>query len=514
MSKQSTMLIMPGRGEAARPSGGSLGLSPEMLLKSRRRVEVIAWIVVSLMGVGALFQVVQRLAGGLSQAEMTLNLAGSLLAGGVAMLIVGLARGKFVPDAAVVWIGLVFQILFCLAISWGSTQTSFARYGHPAFMTWVTPLIILFPLLIPVGPRVVVFVGLVAAATEPLSYVALISKENIAFDPYYIGSLINPFAAVAIAWFAARMIHRLNRDVAHARKLGSYQLVERIGRGGMGEVWRAEHALLARSAAIKLVRSETLGSTAPADEQMHRFEHEAQATASLRSAHTVQLYDFGRTGEGAFYLVMELLDGMDLETLVTRFGPLPAARVVHLLCQVCHSLDEAHESGLVHRDIKPANLFIGRYGLDDDFIKVLDFGLVKSHDEPADAGLTNLGTVPGTPAYMSPEAGLGEPIDGRADLYALGCVAYYLLTGTLVFDGETAVGVVAQHIKDLPDPPSSRTELPIPDELEKIVLACLAKNPAERPATARELAELLVACALPAWSSDDAQRWWQIHRPG
>lgn len=218
---------------------------------------------------------------------------------------------------------------------------------------------------------------------------------------------------------------------------------------------------------------------------MTRFRREAEAAANLRSPHTVELYDFGVTDDGTLYFVMELLQGMDLETLVQREGPLPAKRMIHILRQVCESLEEAHANGLVHRDIKPANIHVGRLGLQQDFVKVLDFGLVKSVGGVAsqDSMATAAGLTPGTPAYMAPEIALGGDVDGRADLYALGCVTYYLLTGRLVFEGASSFQVIAKHIQEAPIPPSQRTELAVDPALDHLVLACLAKS--RRPAPER-----------------------------
>jgi serine/threonine-protein kinase len=301
--------------------------------------------------------------------------------------------------------------------------------------------------------------------------------------------------------------------------MGSYQLVERLGSGGMGEVWRAEHRMLVRPAAIKLIRPEVLGATSlDGQHVVRRFEREAQATALLRSAHTVELYDFGRADDGTFYYVMELLDGFDLNELVEQFGPVPPERALHFLRQICASLAEAHEAGLVHRDIKPANMYTCRHGREVDFVKVLDFGLVKHGATAAEGNdrlsAENLGAG-GTPAFMSPEQATGdEQLDGRADLYAVGCVAYWLLTGTTVFSGRTPVETMMMHVHQRPDPPSSRTGSAIPRDLEVIVLACLAKDPEARPQSADELAERLATVRLAReWTPARAREWWDAHRP-
>jgi serine/threonine-protein kinase len=300
--------------------------------------------------------------------------------------------------------------------------------------------------------------------------------------------------------------------------MGSYELIELIGKGGMGEVWRARHRMLARMSALKLIRPETL--TVDGEDgsllMLRRFEREARATATLRSPHTVALYDYGTSEDGCFYYVMELLEGLDLETLVQRFGPVPAGRTISLLSQTAKSLVEAHEKGLVHRDIKPKNIFVCRMGTEADFVKVLDFGLVKQlAAEDKQTLLTRRGVTTGTPQYMAPEVVMGkEDFDGRADIYSLGCVAYWLLTGHLVFDEETAMGAALAHVQTVPVPPSRRTELEIPEALESIVLQCLEKDPANRPQTARALLGLLEACAgAEPWTARDAELWWNLHIP-
>jgi serine/threonine-protein kinase len=322
------------------------------------------------------------------------------------------------------------------------------------------------------------------------------------------------YLIVGVAAVVSRVVVGLGQEVAKARELGSYQLGDLIGRGGMGEVYKATHRMLARPAAIKLIHPETLktsgsGSTAA----LTRFRREATSAASLRSPHTVSLYDFGVTDDGTFYFAMELLEGMDLETLVRAHGPLPASRVVHILRQVCESLEEAHASGLVHRDIKPANIHLGRLGLRDDFAKVLDFGLVKRQVE-ADVTFTqatSAGEASGTPAYMAPETALGQDVDGRADLYALGCVAYYLLTGRLVFEGQGLQQIV-KRLQEDPVPPSQRTELQIPHTLDALVMSLLARDPAGRPATAAEVRARLDAVPVPRWTDEQAADWWRLHQ--
>jgi serine/threonine-protein kinase len=310
--------------------------------------------------------------------------------------------------------------------------------------------------------------------------------------------------AIALTGVASRVLYGLRRDVRDAQRLGQYTLVERVGEGGMGVVYRAEHALLRRPTAVKL-----LPQTERAD-SIKRFEREVQLMAELTHPNTVAIYDYGRTADGVFYYAMEYLDGVDLEGLVAIGGPQPPARVIHLLRQICGSLDEAHARGLIHRDVKPANLFVCRKRSEPDTIKVLDFGLVKDV-LAADAGITVSNMVIGTPQYMAPEAWAApDALDARSDVYSLGAVAYLLLCGSPLFSGESAIEICAKHLHSEPDPPSQRLGQLLPLDLEAIVISCLAKSPDARPASARALREGLDRCAdAGRWHEDDAERWWQ-----
>ena len=325
------------------------------------------------------------------------------------------------------------------------------------------------------------------------------------------------YLLVGVAVVISHVVTSLRQQVAKAREMGSYQLGELLGRGGMGEVYKATHRLLARPAAIKLIRPEMIAAGAPtgAHGAAMRFRREAEAAANLRSPHTVELYDFGVTDDQTLYFVMELLEGMDLESLIRRHGPVPTGRMAHIVRQVCQSLEEAHVAGLVHRDIKPANIHLGRLGLIYDFVKVLDFGLVKPiADRHVEQSLnTQAGLLLGTPGYMAPEMALGDDVDGRADIYALGCVAYSLLTGTQVFDGTTAIDIMSKHLHASPIPPSNRGQFSIPSDLDQLVLACLAKRPEDRPQSAAELAQRLAAIDLEPWTDAQAKAWWLAQAP-
>jgi len=413
--------------------------------------------------------------------------------------------------------GVIFMVphAFALALlnSWAEQPTTMRP------LSGITVLILFFGMLAPARPTKMLAAAVVAASMDAVGvWIAHLRGLPV---PSLLSTLLMfypNFVCAVLAVVPARILYRLGRQIREARALGSYQLVERLGEGGMGEVWLARHRLLARSAAIKLIRPEMLsdGSRDHAALALSRFEREAQATAALTSPHTIRLFDFGLTDDGTFYYVMELLDGRDLESLVREFGPLPPARAMHLMRQVCRSLAEAHAKGLVHRDIKPANIYVCRMGLEYDFVKVLDFGLVK-HEDRSDAPtlLTAAPVTMGTPAYMAPEVILGEAeVDRRVDVYALGCVAYFLLTGQRVFGAENPMKLLMQHVQDEPIPPSRRTEQQIPREIDDLVLACLHKDPKRRPHNAEELFDMACDCRTPdAWNQRAAKGWWEAHLP-
>ena len=384
-------------------------------------------------------------------------------------------------------------------------------------ISWVGVEILLFAALIPTHPRKTVIASLVAASMNPVGM--LIARANGVWD---FGSAWNvmlmhypDFLIAGAAGVISHVVTQLGRQVTRAREMGSYRLGELLGRGGMGEVYKATHTMLARAAAIKLIRPEALGAGNSDGAQLavRRFTREAEAAANLRSPHTVEVYDFGVTDDQTLYFVMEMLEGMDLETLIRQNGPLPAARVIHLMRQVCESLGEAHAKGLVHRDIKPANIHVGQVGLEYDFVKVLDFGLVKEVKRPnaTDTRLTVEGMTVGTPTYMAPELAPDEAFDGRADLYALGCVTYFLLTGQVVFESDNVMRLMVRHIEEKPVPPSRRTDRQIPPLLDDIVLACLAKDPAARPPSAAVVSRALAAAEadIEPWTQEQAAAWWR-----
>jgi eukaryotic-like serine/threonine-protein kinase len=367
-------------------------------------------------------------------------------------------------------------------------------------ITWSGPIILITAGIVPVPPRKMLVAGLIAASMDTVGMVIAGASGEYHYGHLYNALLMHypNFLMLGAAVTISHVVTRLGQQVTREREMGSYRLGELLGRGGMGEVYLATHRMLARPAAIKLIRPEVLAAGDPglAQTAVARFRREAEAAARLRSPHTVELYDFGVTEDGTFYLVMELLEGQNLERLVRQEGALEPARVIHILRQVCESLEEAHSYGLVHRDIKPANIHLGKLGLREDFAKVLDFGLVRSFDGPSEESLTGAaGMTPGTPAYMAPEMAHDRTVDGRADLYSLGCVAYYLLTGRLVFEGDTPLQIILKHLQQPAEPPSRMSDRAIPPALDELVLACLAKRPEDRPATAAELSQRLTQVA-------------------
>ena len=442
----------------------------------------------------------------------------------MAVLLAAVIRSRRVSLPTVMNLGLAFEIVSSYAIAAAEFADPVALESHRGWLglSWVAVWVVLFTVVVPTSPRRAVLAALasVSSVAGIIGLVIATGATSIRVDPapFFFGLVFPYLLVVGMAYVGARVVYHLGTEVKRARELGSYRLEDKLGEGGMGEVWRARHRMLARPAAIKLIRPSFAGNARAASpaEAARRFEREAQSIARLRSPHTVELFDFGVATDGAFYYVMELLDGLDAESLLGRFGPTPPERAIYLLRQICHSLSEAHSCDLVHRDIKPANIFLCRYGEEYDFVKVLDFGLVRAVHDPADVNsvLTRENAVHGTPAFMAPEQAMGSELDGRADIYATGCVAYWLLTGQLVFTADSPMGLLVQHAQTPPTPPSARTDLPIPGALDDIVLSCLAKDPADRPQSARELSLRLAEVeGASCWTQDRAREWWEKHQP-
>ena len=416
-----------------------------------------------------------------------------------------------------VWVMLLNAVLITL-LELSHLDMIAHAVGHPS---WIAILILTSAMIMPATPRRTLIASLIAASMGPIG-IAAAAMFGRAVPPLatVIVLFLPNFIWAVVATLPSAMFQRMGRQIREARELGSYELLEQLGAGGMGSVWRARHRLLAREAAIKLVRQEALGETeSTAQAQRRRFEREAQATALLQSQHSIRLFDFGAADDGSFYYVMELLYGRDLESLVKEFGPLPPERVMYVLRQVCHSLAEAHARGMVHRDVKPANIFLCRMGLEFDFVKVLDFGLVQTRRPDASTAVTETSITAekliGTPAYMAPEIILGrDDVDRRADVYAVGCVAFYLLTGTRVFQDGNQMQMLVDHVHAEAVPPSSRLGAPLPREVDSFVLDCLRKNPNDRPQDAAELLDRITAYNLAGrWSNTQARAWWQARLP-
>ncbi len=412
-------------------------------------------------------------------------------------------------------IGLIYEVIFCFAIAISEQWLPWDSSHMPRGISWVCLALVVFPLTVPATPGKALVAALTGASMGPIALTIAVLKGN-PFPPvdFVLALFLPSYLAAGGAYLLSRTIYQLGRDVTKARQLGSYELIERLGSGGMGEVWRARHRLLARPAAVKLIRPDLLDAKGAneGEKLRRRFEQEAKATSLLESPHTISIYDYGTANDGTFYYVMELLDGLDLQSLVHRYGRLPPERVIHLLRQACNSLAEAHERGLVHRDIKPANIYICKRGIDLDFVKILDFGLVVTHDDAEHklARLTQHGMATGTPSYMAPE--MAEPsnrVDARADIYALGCVGYWMLTGHLVFEAPSAAELLAEHLHARPKRPSERIGESVPEDLEDLIMSCLEKEPSLRPKSARDLAASLERCMdADEWDAPRRAAWW------
>jgi len=416
---------------------------------------------------------------------------------------------------------------YLAAVQYGALL-DLARQGDAAalptltkrFVLYTFVLVVIYGMLIPNTWRRAAWVVALVALAPALSGVLLrlthpelgrFTRQVATLEQVSDNLLILTIGAL-LAVFGTQVINTLRAEAFVARQLAQYHLGEQLGAGGMGEVYRAEHRLLKRPCAIKLIRRERSGDPSA----LARFEREVRATAALSHPNTVEVYDYGRTEDGAFYYVMEYLPGLSLAELVDRHGPLPPGRAVYLLRQACAALAEAHAAGLVHRDLKPANLFSARRGGRYDVTKVLDFGLVQAPAGPedSDSGLSRPGTILGTPHYMAPEqAAADRRLDGRCDLYALGAVAYFLLTGRAPFEGRGPVAAMAAHLHEPVEPPSRRRP-GLPADLEAVILRCLAKAPAARYAGAEALEAALAACACAAdWDARRAERWWHEAEP-
>jgi serine/threonine-protein kinase len=386
--------------------------------------------------------------------------------------------------------------------------------GTAVSAPWVLMMIV-YGIFIPnTWRRCAAVVGIMALAPVAISTTTSLSTDATSGHTrgtYFLFIIMYVGSAAAVATYGAHRIEVLRQEVLATRRLGQYQLKQRLGTGGMGEVYLAEHLLLRRPCAIKLIRPERGGNLT----NLARFEREVQVTATLTHPNTIEIFDYGHAADGTFYYVMEYLPGLSLDQLVGRHGPLPPERVVHLLTQVCSALQEAHTVGLIHRDIKPGNILVCERGGRHDVAKLLDFGLVQAHGlERGEQKLTQEGAIAGTPAFMSPEQAAGRSdLDVRSDIYSLGAVGYFLLTGHPPFVRQTAVHTLAAHIYESPALPSREAD--VPADLEAVVLRCLEKDAAGRFPDAESVERALARCGCAGgWTHERAAQWWLDHSKG
>lgn len=487
----------------------------DLLEDARRRLGLACWVFA--VGLAVAYPAVRIYGiystGGWSRLVPDLSAAVTTC---VAVVLALLVKRRALPTKAVLtaatWLGPVLILGLSITEASAFALGTQLVHGSTPFegISWTCTIILLFPILIPASLRQTAVASYSSALMFPLAlYFFTLFTNTPGMAPFSlaIGAAIPTVICATAAVISSQVLRGLRDKLHSARKVGLYELTEKLGEGGMGEVWRAKHHRLARPVAVKVVKktSPVLGGKRSA-RTLLRFEREAQATAQLTCPHTVTVFDFGIAEDGTFFYVMELLDGMDLRTLIKNHGPQPAERVVHWLIQCCSSLEEAHSVGLVHRDIKPANIVCCRYGLELDFIKVLDFGLVAEVERTAS---DDTQTFAGTPGFAAPEAVLADrPVGPSQDIYSLGCVAYILLAGTGVFCAKSSIKVAMMHVSKTPEAPSVKLGTPIHSDLESIVMDCLEKTPERRPASVAEMRQRLEALNL-QWEQSDAVDWWQ-----
>jgi serine/threonine-protein kinase len=491
-------------------------LPPQIIERISERICLVSAIVatttIALVSMGYYLQ--PEFAAAMQWTSIRLTCIGLVFAS-IALFVV--QRNGWLTRARMLDVALLYQVLVSFSI--GHLETAMASSDPVRGVTYLGLWFFISAFLLPNAPARMAVMAVFSVAAWLLSYWINVQVNAAPQYPDNRLEVLLGQMVVTGAWMLAinHAAVRMHLKQHRAEQLGSYELTSVIGKGGMGEVWRAKHKLLARDAAIKLIRPDVLSASSGRAEAalLKRFEREARVTALLQSPNTVALYDFGESRDGTIYYVMELLNGIDLQTLVDRFGPLHSGRVQNTLIQVCESLEEAHRAGLVHRDVKPKNIFLSKLGLQYDFVKVLDFGLVRVPRHADMSSATLEGITAGTPAYIAPEVALGQAeIDGRADLYSLGCVAYFLLTGHTVFDEASPVAHAIAHVQAPVVRPSERTELPIPRDLEQIVMRLLEKKPEDRFQSAYDLGRKLRALEdIPEFCPYTAAEWWTINLP-
>ena len=501
---------------APREMQGFPSLTAETAELLRSRLLVLAWIVA--IGIGLFLVRALIFPGGQLLLLRTFALAGAV----ICIWRLSISRTQMIG----LWRRLEIVLIVLVALQTVALQVvdmvHYAGLGDSvytnssmlfAYMTWSVSVVV-YAILIPNHWKRAAVILLPAAAI-PLA-VALVLRavsdqvaSSVRSDLVYAGALLT-FVAAGAALMGTFTVNSLRRQLMVAHRFGPYRLTRRLGKGGMGEVYLAEHELLKRPAAIKLIRP---GFDTDA-EVVARFEREVQATAELSHWNTVQIFDYGRTDDGTFYYVMEYLEGQSLQDLVERHGPLPPERVIHLMRQICAALDEAHQAGLIHQDIKPANVVAARCGRQTDIVKLLDFGLVHAiANRESDLPNVVSNRIVGTPRFMSPEQSRGEAPDARSDIYSLGATAFYLLTARPVF-ADRQLNEMFHALQSEKAVMPSRFQGELPGDLVAIVMQCLEKAPAERPADVSVVARELAQCQdAGKWTAGRATEWWQQYEP-
>ena len=447
---------------------------------------------------------------------MTVLCAGLSLFSGAVYFVTSSSK---ISDLEVVIIGFFYVNLGCLAMATAEVvllSTHAASWdGISGMCIWL----VLFPVMVPIHPKLALAAAIIGASTIPVSY-----SIGVAFgiEPLSSEQLVKwflpPYFCAGLSFYAAKRIHKWEEKIVkiqeELQELGSYRLESLIAEGGMGKVWKASHKLLPRDAAIKIVSGKMLAKHDQdrVNELLSLFEKEAKAISTLESPHTVSLFDYGINQEGCLYYVMELLKGYDLASVITKFGPQPVGRVVHIISQACKSLEEAHSKKMIHRDIKPGNIFLCKVGVESDFVKVLDFGLVsalKNSSKKEDNKKAK--SVSGTPGFIAPELLKGEMLDSSADIFALGCVAYWLVSGHPAYNVKSLKDPFS-YVNMVPERLSVRARKQFPDDFEQIIQDTISPDKEKRPNSAAELRILLENCSVAdKWREEDAELWWKVH---
>lgn len=489
---------------------------------TRRLLQQRLWLTFSVLaGVSVFYavsEVLQTLVPGGARQNPTLVTLLTAAVGAVMVVLAWRCRGPLRTARELSLLDAGAMALVCWVMAGSMTQVTPPSEGAASIVLGATYIFMARAVLLPSSGRRTAWLGalallpggLVATRLRVDAFVAAPRLQDWLIEGWLV--LRNLGVTIFLASLTSRVIYGLRRQLRENAQIGQYRLREKIGQGGMGAVYRATHALLRRDTALKVLLPERVGSKGSS-----RFEREVKLTAQLTHQHTVAIFDYGRTHDGVFYYAMEYLDGGDLERLVEYAGPLPPARALWIVEQICGALAEAHSLGLIHRDVKPSNVILCERGREGDVAKICDFGLVKDLNATSDPALTHEKALTGTPLYMAPES-IDTPhtVDARSDLYSLGALTHFLLTGEPVFRGKSVIEVCAAHLHDPAPAPSTRRR-GIPAELDAIVLRCLEKQQAARFADALELRAAVRACQLlleESWDAQRAEDWWARHRNG